>query len=67
MSALSAPKLNAIQKENEVNEEEENHVDLSSLTKAELLSYAAENGIDSVNGSMKKADILNAIEESLEG
>jgi len=37
------------------------------LTKAELLSYAAENGIDSVNGSMKKADILNAIEESLEG
>lgn len=67
MSALSAPKLNAMQKENEVNEEEENHVDLSSLTKAELLSYAAENEIDSVNGSMKKADILNAIEESLEG
>lgn len=56
-----------MQKENEVNEEEENHVDLSSLTKAELLSYAAENEIDSVNGSMKKADILNAIEESLEG
>ena len=67
MSALSAPKLNAMQEENEVNEEEENPVDLSSLTKAELLSYAAENGIDSVNGSMKKADILNAIEESLEG
>ena len=67
MSALSAPKLNAMQEENEVNEEEENPVDLSSLTKAELLSYAAEHGIDSVNGSMKKADILNAIEESLEG
>ena len=67
MSALSAPQRNAIFEENEVNEEEENPVDLSSLTKAELLSYAAENGINSVNGSMKKADILNAIEESLEG
>ena len=67
MSALSAPQNKAIFEENKVSEETENPVDLSSLTKAELLSYAAENGIDSVNGSMKKADILNAIEESLEG
>lgn len=36
-------------------------VDLSQMTKAELLAYAAEHGISGVNSSMLKADIYNAI------
>lgn len=36
-------------------------VDLDGMTKAELLAYAAENGITGVSSSMLKADILAAI------
>ena len=36
-------------------------VDFSSMTKAELLEYAAANGIEGVNSSMLKADIYEAI------
>jgi hypothetical protein len=32
------------------------------MTKAQLLSYAADNGIWGVSGSMRKADILAALE-----
>ena len=35
--------------------------DLDSMTKAELLAYAEQNGITGVNISMLKADILAAI------
>lgn len=34
---------------------------LSSMTKAELLAYAAENGIEGVSSSMLKAEIYDAI------
>jgi len=34
------------------------------MTKAQLLDYAAENGITGVSGRMTKADIINAIEEA---
>lgn len=37
------------------------NVDLSSMTKAELLEYAEQNGIEGVNSSMLKADIYAAI------
>ncbi len=36
---------------------------MSSMTKAELLAYADANGIEGVNGSMLKADILRVIKE----
>lgn len=36
-------------------------VDLSSMTKAELLAFAEENGIDGVDSSMLKAEIYNTI------
>jgi len=36
-------------------------VNLDGMTKAELLSYAAERGISGVSSSMLKADILAAI------
>jgi hypothetical protein len=35
------------------------------MTKAQLLEYAAENGIGGVNNSMLKADILAAIKEAI--
>ena len=35
------------------------------MTKAQLLAFAAENGIDGVNSSMLKADILATIEGAL--
>jgi hypothetical protein len=35
------------------------------MTKAELLAFAEENGIEGVSSSMLKADILAAIEEAL--
>ena len=41
------------------------NVDLSSMTKAELLAYAEENGIDGVDSSMLKADIYNTIVEAM--
>lgn len=40
-------------------------VDLDSMTKAQLLSYAEENGIEGVSSSMLKADILAAIKEAV--
>ena len=39
--------------------------DFSKMTKAELLAFAEENGIEGVSSSMLKADILAAIEEAL--
>ena len=32
------------------------------MTKAQLLDYADEHGIDGVSGAMKKADIISTIE-----
>ena len=40
-------------------------VDLDSMTKAQLLEYAADNGITGVSSSMLKADILAAIKEGM--
>lgn len=40
-------------------------VDLSDMTKAELLEYAQENGITGVNSSMLKADIYATIMEAM--
>ena len=40
------------------------NVDLSSMTKAELLAYAEENNIEGVDSSMLKADIYNTIVNS---
>ena len=40
------------------------NVDFDSMTKAELLAYADENGIEGVNSSMLKADILAIIKEA---
>ena len=40
-------------------------VDLDDMTKAELLDFAQANGIEGVNSSMLKADILTAIKEAL--
>lgn len=37
---------------------------LEDMTKAELLAYAKERGIDGVNSSMLKADIYKAIKEA---
>lgn len=41
-------------------------VDFGSMTKAELLSYAEEHGIEGVSGSMLKADILSTIIAAIE-
>jgi hypothetical protein len=35
------------------------------MTKTQLLEYAAENGIEGVNSSMLKADIIKAIEGAI--
>lgn len=40
-------------------------VDLSSMTKAELLEYAEQNGIDGVDSSMLKAEIYEIIVNSI--
>ena len=42
-------------------------VDLSSMTKAELLAYAEANGIEGVSSSMLKADIYAVIVSAVEG
>lgn len=42
-------------------------VNLSDMTKPELLEFARQNGIEGVNSSMLKADIYNAIIEALNG
>lgn len=36
-------------------------VDLSGMTKAQLLAYAEEHGIEGVSSSMLKADMIAAI------
>lgn len=41
--------------------------DLASMTKAELLAYAEQNGIEGVNSSMLKADIYEAILKAEDG
>lgn len=38
--------------------------DFDGMTKAELLAYAEANGIEGVNSSMLKADILEAIKSA---
>jgi hypothetical protein len=43
----------------------EDSVDLDSMTKAQLLEYAASNGISGVSSSMLKADILATIKEAI--
>jgi hypothetical protein len=48
-----------------LNKPAENAVDLSSMTKAELLEFAEQHGIDGVNSSMLKADIYNTILNNL--
>ena len=48
-----------------MNEADPDIPDFSSMTKAQLLEYAEENGIEGVSGSMLKADILAIIEESV--
>jgi len=35
------------------------------MTKKQLLSFASSNGVEGVSTSMKKADILTAIEEAI--
>lgn len=47
------------------NEPAEDAADLDSMTKAQLLEYAQEHGIDGVSSSMLKADILAAIKEAV--
>lgn len=42
-----------------------NNVDLSGMTKAELLEFAEANGIEGVDSSMLKADIYNTILNNL--
>ena len=39
--------------------------DFARMTKAQLLEYAAENGIEGVSSSMLKADIIAMIEEAV--
>lgn len=38
-------------------------IDISSMTKAQLLAYAEEHGISGVDSSMLKADIYTVIKE----
>ena len=42
-------------------------VNLSDMTKSELLEFARKNGIEGANSSMLKADIYNTIVEALNG
>lgn len=42
-----------------------NDVDLASMTKAELIEFAIENGIEGVDSSMLKAEIYNTILNNL--
>ena len=41
------------------------HEELEAMTKAQLLEFASEYGIDGLSNSMLKADIIAAIEEAL--
>ena len=47
-----------------LNQPTPNALNLNGMTKAQLLDYAAENGVEGVSGGMKKADIIAAIEEA---
>lgn len=46
----------------ELIENEPDNIELSDMTKAELLDYAANNDIEGVDGSMRKKDIIETIE-----
>ena len=48
----------------EVIEDETENIDLSEMTKAELLDYAENNDIEGVDGSMRKKDIIETIENA---
>ena len=39
--------------------------DIYGMTKAQLLAFAEQNGIEGVNSSMLKADILSVIENAI--
>lgn len=39
--------------------------DLEGMTKAQLIAYAAENGIEGLNDRMLKADIIAAIKGAM--
>lgn len=47
-----------------VSRNSESGSDISDMTKSELLSYAEEHGIEGVSGDMKKAEIIEVIENS---
>ena len=47
-----------------LNEPDPDAPDFYSMTKAQLLDYAKDHGIEGVNSSMLKADILRVIENS---
>lgn len=49
-----------------LNQSAPNALNLDGMTKAQLLDYAAENGVDGVSGAMKKADIIATIEGAIE-
>ena len=49
-----------------MNEPSSDNPDIYGMTKAELLEYAESKGIEGVNSSMLKAEILSVI-ESAEG
>lgn len=44
----------------------EDAVDLTAMTKAELLAYAADHGVTGVSSSMTKAKIIETIESGVE-
>ena len=48
----------------ELIENEPDNIELSDMTKAELLDYAANNDIEGVDGSMRKKDIIETIENA---
>lgn len=41
-----------------------NAPDFSDMTKAQMLEYAEENGIEGVNGRMNKATIMEVLENA---
>ena len=51
----------AQQTEGETATESAEDADLESMTKAQLLEYAEEHGIQGVDGRLKKAEILEVI------
>lgn len=49
-----------------LSDEPADDVDLTSMTKAQLLEYAAANNISGVDSSMLKADIYAVIKEAMQ-